>query len=257
MIKLLYILFFGLMQSSFVNIRENNTLTDEHLKGHIKSITEYNSYRGREKEVLHSIEKSLFDEKGNRTFDTVTFVPKDNAINSFSVKWTYAYNGKGRKTEENIYNKDGSLSWKTVYTYDTSGAVIETNRYHADGRLEQRMTYKYDDNGNAIEAESYNQDVKNGDYVNKYDNDNRMIGQFNLDTFNGRLGNTKQYWKYNDSGATVEFTEYEGNATIPAKRITYTDIAPDQQGNWIKRTETKNESGHTMVTYFKREIIYY
>lgn len=256
--RLLWVLFTGAVLCSFDAVKPNNTLTDDGLKGRVRLITEH-CYSGNvSKDRLYSVTTSFFDENGNKVRDTVTFIPPENKSFSYSNTWDYKYNNKGWKTEENIYNKDGSLSWKTVYTYDSKGAVVETNRYHADGKPEQKVVFKCDEKGNGIQAESYNSGIKNSTYLCKFDKDNNMTEQFNLDTFWGYLRNIKSYWKYNDSGALVEFSEYDKDtAGIPEKYYSYSYIVLDKEGNWIKRREVSRRHGIDIITFYEREIIYY
>ena len=109
---------------------KTNDLTEENLKGKVKSITE-NTYEAVEK----------FGQ-----------IEKDITISSYF----HIYNEKGNKIEENRYNSDGRLDYKSTDKYDEKGNKIEINYYDSDGRLDYKSTYKYDEKGNNIEGNYYN-----------------------------------------------------------------------------------------------------
>ena len=112
---------------------KKNDLTEENLKGKVKSITE-NTYE--------AIEKFGQIEKGDVSY------------------YAYAvtiYNEKGDRIEENHYNSDGSLLYKYTYKYDKKENIIEKNRYNSNGSLDEKYTYKYeyDKNNNWIQQVVY------------------------------------------------------------------------------------------------------
>ena len=106
---------------------KKNDLTEENLKGKVKSITE-NTYE--------AVDKFGQIEKG------------DVLVDSSAVYTDYGrfkiYNEKGNKIEENRYDSDGSLDFKDTYKYDEKGNKIEINNYNSDGRLDSKTTYKYE-----------------------------------------------------------------------------------------------------------------
>ena len=135
---------------------KKNDLTEENLKGKVKSIKE-TLYEAVDK--FGQIEKgnwfnnyfTIYDKKGNiieeNDYDS------DGSLNS---KTTYKYDEKGNKIEENDYDSDGRLDSKTTYKYDEKGNTIEKNYYsYSDGRLDSKITYKYNEKGNTIEENDY------------------------------------------------------------------------------------------------------
>ena len=140
---------------------KKNDLTEEKLKGKVKSIREI-PYEAVEKfgEVVKGdalgFGKNLqitFNEKGNKLEENWF-----NPDGRLDFKWTYKYDDKGNQIEENGFNSDGRLSFKSTYKYDDKGNKIEQNSFNPDGSLGSKYTYKYDDKGNKIEENSFNPD---------------------------------------------------------------------------------------------------
>lgn len=132
---------------------KKNDLTEENLKGKVKSIKE-NTYE--------AVEKFGQIEKGDALYDDDAF--------PFTI-----YNEKGNKIEENHYDSDGSLDKKYTYKYDKNNNLIEENHYYSDGILYSKNTYKYDENGNKIEENWYNSDgslYEKHTYKYEYDKNN-------------------------------------------------------------------------------------
>lgn len=102
---------------------KKNDLTEENLKGKVKSIKET---------PYDAIEKFGQLEKGDVSYSV--FFPS-----SFTI-----YNEKGNKIEVNGYNPDGSLYSKTTYKYDEKGNTIEQNIYYHGSRPAENYSYKYE-----------------------------------------------------------------------------------------------------------------
>lgn len=132
---------------------KKNDLTEENLKGKVKSIKET---------TYEAVEKFGQIEKGDALYDDDAF--------PFTI-----YNEKGNKIEEYWYNSDGSLLYKSTYKYDEKGNKIEENSYDSDGRLHSKYTYKYDEKGNIIEENWYDSDgslYEKHTYKYEYDKNN-------------------------------------------------------------------------------------
>ena len=133
---------------------KKNDLTEENLKGKVKSIKET---------PYDAIEKFGQLEKGDVSYSV--FFPS-----SFTI-----YNEKGNKIEVNGYNPDGSLYSKTTYKYDEKGNKIEKNIDGSVDRLGYKYTYKYDEKGNTIEQNIYyhgSRPAENYSYKYEYDKNN-------------------------------------------------------------------------------------
>ena len=179
---------------------KKNDLTEENLKGKVKSITE-NTYE--------AVDKFGQIEKGDVLVDSSAVYTDDG---HFKI-----YNEKGNKIEENYYNSNGRLYSKTTYKYDEKGNMIEDNFYDSDdGSLIYKNTYKYDEKGNKIEEYHYDEDGKfNYKYTYKYNEKGNMIEKNNYDS-NGRL-DYKYTYEYDKNNNWTQRIEYKN--TIP-HRIT-------------------------------------
>ena len=179
---------------------KKNDLTEENLKGKVKSITE-NTYE--------AVDKFGQIEKGDVLVDSSAVYTDDG---HFKI-----YNEKGNKIEENYYNSNGSLIYKNTYKYDEKGNIIEENYYNSNGRLYSKTTYKYDEKGNMIEDNFYDSDDGSLIYKNtyKYDEKGNNIEKNNYDS-NGRLY-SKYTYEYDKNNNWTQRIEYKN--TIP-HRIT-------------------------------------
>ena len=174
-LSVLYLVSYGQLEKKS---EKKNDLTEENLKGKVKSIKE-TPYEAVEK--FGQIEKgdmlntyftifTIYNKKGN------TIEENDyNSDGSLFSKFTYKYDEKGNIIEKNDYDSDGSLNYKTTYKYDEKGNMIEANFYNSDGSLSFKLTYKYDEKGNMIEATYYNSDGRldsKTTYKYEYDKNN-------------------------------------------------------------------------------------
>ncbi len=253
--KTISFLFTWLLLCSFTG-KNNNTLNDENLKGKVKSVTEYETVAIKGKEVVLGKKVYTYDDKGNevlmRSYDA------HDTINFPDFRWDYKYNDEGNKTEENIYNADGTLSWKTIFTYDKNGIVTEANRYHRDGVLEERYVYATDADGNKTSEASFNyKGEPNCKSTFKYSHGILVEKEVDCSSISW-MGNIplKVNYKFDNNNNLIEYLEYhrDDKAAI-TRKVTYSDF--DQAGNWIKKTEVSREHKIEEVSTIKREISYY
>ena len=203
---------------------KKNDLTEENLKGKVKSI-KGNTYEAIDK--FGQIEKgdvldayfNIYNEKGNKIEDN-----SYDSDGSLEYKYTYKYDKKENKIEENFYIY-GGLNSKSIYKYNEKGNKIELNVYDSDGRLVSKYTYKYDEKGNMIEENWYNSD--------------------------GRL-NSKTTYKYDEKGNNIEENNYDSDGRL-GKNYTY-KYEYDKNNNWTQRIEYKNT---IPVNITERIIEYY
>ncbi|MDR1348669.1 MAG: hypothetical protein LBJ63_09670 [Prevotellaceae bacterium] len=126
------------------------TSTTEGLKGKVKSVKET---------VYTAID--IFGE------------PTKGEINYHSLT---KYDDNGNKIEYNHYNSDGSFSHKFTWKYDSKGKKIE--RYSSeDDILSLKETFTYDDKGNVAVHNLYNSDgiIRTDTYKYRYDNNDNWI----------------------------------------------------------------------------------
>ena len=201
---------------SYGQLEKKNDLTEENLKGKVKSIKE-NTYE--------AVEKFGKIEKGNVFYD------------GFSSPSTIIYNEKRDKIEQNNYNSDSRLDSKTTYKYDEKGNNIEKNNYYSDGRLSYKYTYKYDEKGNNIEKNNYYSDGSlNYKTTYKYDEKGNMI-EANFYNSDGSLS-FKLTYKYDEKGNMIEATYYNSDGRLDSK-TTY-KYEYDKNNNWTQRIQYRN-----------------
>ena len=122
MISNTFSVIFGILWPIRKKSEKKNDLTEENLKGKVKSI----------KETLYeAVDKFGQIEKGNVLYDAFTF--------PFTI-----YDEKGNNIEENHYDSDGRLSYKYTYKYDEKGNTIEQNIYYHGSRPAENYSYKYE-----------------------------------------------------------------------------------------------------------------
>ena len=231
--------------------KKNNSLNDQYLKGRVKEVT---AYIGREENYYFNKFFSLYDEMGNE-ISRKDFI-KNSSMNDTMVmsgRWSYKYNIDGNKTEETIYNLDGSISWRYIYTYGKDACLTEKETY--GGEVYRGKTiFKYDANGNNIEKTYFNaSSVLDGTCVFKYDERNNLIEK--------PIGDGEiLYKKYDSHGILIEdkiITLEDGDTENDFRDIQYMDTELDSTGNWIKRTEITKYRGDSDTLIYKREITYY
>jgi len=258
--KLLTIVSIILFFSNCTDNKIKNDLTKENLKGKVRRVIE-NSYDTEEKfgEVIKTDqygqkefyfnEQGYFLQKKERfnypdyfSYNTETFKydQQENIIekrfesnNSMfgesSHKYTYKYDKKGNKIEENRYNYKGELEDKVVYKYDSSGNKIEKNNYNSKGELRSKETYKYDNKGNEIEENWYNSEGELEDkVVYKYDSSANKIEESGYNS-KGELEG-KVVYIYDNRGNKIEENWYNSEGELRSKE-TY---KYDNKGNEIE-----------------------
>ena len=214
---------------------KKNDLTEENLKGKVKSITE-NTYE--------AVDKFGQIEKGDVLVDSSAVYTDDGR---FKI-----YNEKGNKIEENYYNSNGSLIYKNTYKYDEKGNKIEENYYNSNGRLYSKTTYKYDEKGNMIEDNFYDSDDGSLIYKNtyKYDEKGNKIEEYHYDE-DGKF-NYKTTYKYDEKGNKIEYNDYDSDGRLNSK-TTY-KYEYDKNNNWTQQVIYANNKP-TQIT--ERIIEYY
>ena len=199
---------------------KKNDLTEENLKGKVKSIKE-TPYDAIEKfgqlekgDVSYSVffpsSFTIYNEKGNKIE-----VNGYNPDGSLYSKTTYKYDEKGNKIEQNKYNSNGSLDYKSTYKYDEKGSNIEENRYNSDGSLIVKYTYKYDEKGNIIEVNGNHPD---GSFLSKstfkYDKKGNKIEE-NINYATDWLDSKSTYkYEYDKNNNWIQQVEYKNNKPI-------------------------------------------
>ncbi len=238
-------------------------LTKVHLKGKVKSITEYTysateKFGKAQKDKLTSKIISNYNDKGNLTtqstyemknssFMVDSFTYNSNSkltessthilgqtdsmvkaiIGALAIKFSYIYDKEGNEIERNKYLlSDNTLQNKYICKFDKDRNKVEENSYDSDGNLDEKLTYKYDKEGNEIERNEYDSEHNLKEkFIHTYDNDNNVIERIKYNA-DGKLD-----WK-----SKIEYILY------------------DSKGNWLNQI---NYFKDKPVIIIERTIKYY
>ncbi len=241
--------------SSF-GVKKNNSLSDWHIKGRAKTVSEYLTSPavkgGWSRRWVDS-----FDENGNILYQHS--YPDLDSINIPDSKWRYKYNGFGNKTEE-ISCSDSIDGWQTMYSYDKSGYLLEANKYYPDGRLVEKYKYNRNDLQLLTGRVSYGSSgAVNYRIEYKYDAVGKLVEEFH-DMENLDLPElAKTVFRYDGAGNVVEYIEYsKADALMKIIKNNYTKL--DDSGNWTNKTVFESQGGANNLwdtLIYRREITYY
>lgn len=241
--------------SSFSGKWINNSLYEEGLKGKVRSITYYAD--GITADTLHRWKVYWYDTMGNKIADSMY---NDDTL-FIRTTYDYKYNKRGDKTEENIYNRDGSLSWKTLFDYDDNGVLREARRSHSNGLMEEKYIYLFDNRGFHTEMISYN----NAGGLNcitryKYDTGGMLTELVEDDSgWHSRNRLTCIKRTYTNSGATTEVIEYDDMHQV-SLHWQIIGTMPDSHGNYTKQMRISQHFGRGNLSdtiLYQRKISYY
>ena len=130
--------------------------------------------------------------------------------------------------EKKGFNSDGVLLSNYLYQYDEEGRRIKGNGSDSTifGKAIMDFSYKYDNKGRRIEYDFY------------YSCENLIV---------------RSITKYNEKGNEIEKIDCDINLKIE-ERMSYIYTEYDKTGNWIKKSELKNQAP---ISVTEREIVYY
>ncbi len=256
-LNLIPLLFASLLFSAFA-VHRNNTIADWHLKGKVKSIIQQEYMLQQGHEVCVGKHVYSFDDKGNITLQRS--LNSRDSIDFPDSRWSYKYNNLNNKTEEIIYNIDGSVSWRTVYNYDKNNQLAVASRYHREGQLEERYAYKRNDKKTLLEEVSYNSlDSINNKTSYKYDvlgNETEEATDFSYIKW---LDRSQTVSKYDAAENLLEYMVYDSSGTVKeSNKNSYNKF--DSAGNWTRNTSVKYSRDYLRkldTVIFVREISYY
>jgi hypothetical protein len=238
--------------------QKKNDLMEWKLNGKVKSFRQI-SYRAIEKYGVISKQEGpsggiyvLFNEEGNTIEHNIYGLD-----GSLDWKYTYKYDDKGNKIEENRHYPDGP-GGKTTYKYDYKGNMIEENEYTASEKWWSKNTYKYDNEGNIIESGSYykSDSILYQITIYQYDNEGNLIEENEYDSTGTYVYPYRQKtYKYDDAGNVIEKRYYGfDNNLQPDWIVAKYAYEFDEKNNWIRKTEFVNEIPKYII---EREIEYY
>jgi len=114
LIPVLIILGISLL-SSCSNNQFENSLTEKHLIGKVKTL----------------------EETKYKAVDKFGELQKEEVL----VKFSYNFDKYGNLTDKNEYYPDGRLKLKSCFKYDKKNKVLEENKYNFDGGLSEKTVY--------------------------------------------------------------------------------------------------------------------
>lgn len=260
----IFLTFLSLLMFSFTDgNKKKNGLEYDHLRGHVKSVHEYDYPRPMmDKNNIDPLKIPLDDTAKHASFNydkngnllehiNNVGIPIENYTYDNSMKriqsvtnyapdyiiqdGTYTYDDKDNLIEHKVRTifKDTSYS-KIIYKYDDNGNLIETDSYNRNKFL-YKWIYKVDDKGNQVELSKYNETntlVEMWTYA--YDSRGNNI---ELALYQDSL-KQKYVYSYNDYNDKIEEVLY-GRYSILLHDYKY-EYTYDKNENWIKRVEKDN-----------------
>ena len=201
-----------------------NSLSEQKLSGHVKTLTE-TTYRT---DSLGNIADSIVLEKIYYRYD-----PDGNKIEEIRYRSdntsdviTYKYDAKGRKIEKRWRDEDNYLDQIETFRYNRKGNNTEKLWSKPGGRLLRKMTIRYDQKGNKIgEVRISFADSTHERITFRYDSLRNIIEAFSYST---------------------------DDSILHHYRYSYLDF--DHEGNWQKKVQ-KEKQNYESVTI--RTIEYY
>lgn len=138
----------------------------------------------------------------------------------------YKYDKNGDYIEIISYkDEEDTIPTKEIFIRDNKGNIIESKKYSYFG--DSRTIYKYDDKGNLIKDEYF----------------------FQEDTIS-----TGNLYKYNIENDIIEKIHFDNQTKTKYIALKF-KYKYDSKGNWIKRTDYKEDG--SIENIIKRKIKYY
>jgi len=273
--------------------QKKNDFTDLHLKGRIKTLKESffsaSDSSGtvvRNKEILYSyapVRSFRFNDAGLLEEKT------ESDSDSTYVKHLYQYNEQGNKTEDVVWNPDGTIREVTLFSYDDKGKLekCENKQVSKSEKLlrkedymkvrgpYRKRIYTYDEKGNTTCETTYDSrgfssvvytcDGKGNITGHKYVNEEGKTEKSLIFTFDTR-GNPMEcrqfdaegklqsriVYKYDINNVLTEETEFAPDGSI-RNTIGYA-YEYDGHTNWVRQIAYQNK---VPVRMGVREIGYY
>ncbi len=233
---LLLFLFVALFSCSDKNSTKSvlkivNDLTIQGLKGHIKSVAEYDYKLDERSGILDKslVSKTihLFSDNGNEQ-ETILY----NGDGRINTDEKFSYNQLGQKKEMRKVNASDSLLERTIYYYNAINRDTENISYNSSDALEGKESYKYDEKGNRIEeAHNFPEPKRNYKIVSVFDGSNNAVEERFYDSYDTLVSLFKQQY---DATGNLTGTKYYDHGTLVDERTKFENY--DKEKNWLKET---------------------
>ncbi len=196
-------------------------------------------------------------------------------VNNLQTKVKFKYDNNNYLLEQNNYNQNG-LTFKLTFKYNDKGNILNIQNYGDDfsptsldkyiysdkGKLVEliqengKTVYTYDPNGNMVKESLYvySNSSRLGQAkfrlsVDKFFKNGLIIKQVKYDESQLKAFNKYEEFKYDDHNNEVFHSLKSGSENyIMTSKYSY-----DNLGNWIKRTDYKND---IPISGIRREIAY-
>ena len=248
---------------SCAKIKVKNGLTDENLKGKVKSIIVvyyFSDDSSIDKKEAH-LEKLLdkyqnnilrYDENGN-------LINVSYFFDSLITITNYQYNSHGKIKLQEDYDAKGILESRTTFQYDKDNNVTEGIEKYVNGKTLALLKYMHN---NLIERKLIGDKVKQI-VTYKYDNNNRKIEERVFNEANQLFA--IRYYKYDTDGNLAENDDSLAHGPHIRNIFKYNNF--DKNGNWQTKITLQydclNEDDQTVTErqnsteYTRRQIEYY
>lgn len=236
------------------------------LKGNIKTlITKSYKLNSKNKESLQWTITEEFDLNGKKT-SALSLLPSGR----LDYKWTASYDSQNRIAELSETHPNGSTS-QTIFDYqhfpakvilkvtqknpddygegiciyDSNGLMVEHNSYDKSGKATNKSTYEYDDKGRLKKFTDNEPGKHFSGFTYKYNEAGKLKErQFFVNQVLEE--EEKTVYKYDEAGNLFREETYDKRGTLlEVNTISYKF---DSVGNWIKKTETKEDLEWKRVT---------
>ncbi len=187
----------------------------------------------------------VYDEGGRLLRQS--FYPGACGSDEIREDYTYAPDGSRTTKSQNIRGKDSPPppppmaappgykqepgEPRTVFKYASSGRLVEDASVKPSGKIVYKNTYSYDDGGRIVEMTGYDRE--------------------------GQVTERRVYSYSGNSRVPSTVTYYGGDGKV-YDRTAYSDYEFNARGDWVKRTETREQAfNRRSVSTTFREIEYY
>jgi hypothetical protein len=231
-------------------VKTRNTLTQQKLKGKVKSVksTTYEKSQANGELRATHVNIEQYDRNG---YEVESLLYNAGNALELKMKFVFKYNDQGNLVENCRYDPDNRLVMRFTGKFDERGFQTENYQYLADGKMNAYFKMKYDERGNKTEELYYGADgVLKAHGILKYDERGNEIERSTYGPDNKMT--VRLIHKFDETNRIIEDDLYDENGTLRvSSRYTYDEI--DKEGNWIKKTSR----GMNSFSVVKREIEYY
>jgi hypothetical protein len=268
-IRFLTVIVVGLLFTSVVSAQKISDRERDGLKGAVKSVTTQaifikNNNPDEKGPYMHRL--TIYNPDGNKSQDEAIYdkssngkyvysydaagnlIQEEKYIGDSILRTTYAYNDKGQRTIETMYNG----YFHAYLSYDTKGRLSNVKAVWGE-TVTSRFHYTYDELGRLIKEQRIGGGL---DYekIKTYNEQGLIATEANGNDPKDPYYEKFEY-QYDEKGNVLKKREYDENGL--RETITYV-YEFDSIRNWIKQVATtKTEKGEISIIETTRTIIYY